>query len=140
MYFRIASSLLLLIAFSCSKPNPEAQKQNLEGYWEIKAVEMPDGSKKQFGVNTIVDHIEVKADSGVRTKVSPKLDGSFTTNGVSENFILKIEDDSLRMHYKTPYDEWTETILESKDSTLIVKNRQDLVYTYRKFKKFDLVN
>ncbi len=140
MYFRIASSLLLLIAFSCSKPNPEVQKQNLEGYWEIKAVEMPDGSKKQFGVNTIVDHIEVKADSGVRTKVSPKLDGSFTTNGVSENFILKIEDDSLRMHYKTPYDEWTETILESKDSTLIVKNRQDLVYTYRKFKKFDLVN
>ncbi len=140
MYFRIASSLLLLIAFSCSKPNPEVQKQNLEGYWEIKAVEMPDGTKKQFGVNTIVDHIEVKADSGVRTKVSPKLDGSFTTNGVSENFILKIEDDSLRMHYKTPYDEWTETILESKDSTLIVKNRQDLVYTYRKFKKFDLVN
>lgn len=140
MSIRIISSLLLLVIFSCSKPNPEVQKQNLEGYWEIKAVEMPDGTEKQFGINTIVDHIEVKGDSGIRTKVSPKLDGSFTTNGVSENFILKTENDSLRIHYQTPYDEWTETILESKDSTLVVKNRENLVYTYSKFKKFDLAD
>ncbi|MCB0468723.1 MAG: lipocalin family protein [Aequorivita sp.] len=128
---------LLVFAISCEKPNPEAQKQNLSGYWEIKSVKMPDGKKKNFDMNTVVDYIEVKSDSGTRTKVSPKFDGTFTTNGVSENFTLKIEEDSLRLYYKTSFDEWKETVIEAKDSTLTVKNRDNKIYTYSKFKKFD---
>lgn len=99
---------------------------------------MPDGEKKEFNMNMVVDFIEVKNDSGVRTKVSPKFDGSFTTNGVSENFTLKIEDDSLRMYYETPFDTWKETVIEAKDSTLTVKNRDNKIYSYSKFKKFDI--
>lgn len=137
MNSRFLSVILLIFVFSCSKPDPGLQKQYLEGYWEIKTVEMPDGEQKNFGVNTIVDHIKIKGDSGVRTKVSPKLDGTFTTNGVSEEFTLKIEEDSLRIYYKTPYDEWKETVIEAKDSTLIVKNRDNKIYTYTKFQKFD---
>ena len=128
---------LLVFAISCEKPNPEAQKQNLSGYWEIKSVKMPDGEKKEFDINTVVDYIELKGDSGTRTKVSPKFDGTFTTNGVSENFTLKIEEDSLRMYYKTQFDAWEETVIEAKDSTLTVKNRDNKIYTYSKFKKFD---
>ncbi len=98
---------------------------------------MPDGEKKEFNINTVVDFIEIKGDSGMRTKVSPKFDGSFTTNGVTENFTLKIEEDSLRMYYKTPFDEWKETVIEAKDSTLTVINRDYKIYTYSKFKKFE---
>ncbi|MBK5212382.1 MAG: lipocalin family protein [Flavobacteriaceae bacterium] len=127
----------LLFAISCEKPNPEAQKQNLGGYWEIKTVKMPDGEKKEFDINTIIDYIEVKGDSGQRTKVSPKFDGTFATNGVSENFTLKIEEDSLRIYYKTPFDEWKETVIEAKDSTLTVINRDNKIYTYFKFRKLD---
>lgn len=130
--------LVALVALSCEKPNPEAQKQNLSGYWEIKTVKMPDGEKKEFNINTIVDYIEMKGDSGTRTKVSPKFDGSFTTNGISEDFTLKIEEDSLRMYYKTPFDEWKETVIEAKDSTLTLINRDNKIYTYSKFKKFNL--
>ena len=137
MSYKIVSAILLVFVFSCAKPDPEAQKQNLGGYWEIKAVEMPSGNKKNFDLNTIIDHIEMKGDSGIRTKVSPKLDGTFTTNGDSENFTLKIENDSLRMYYKTPFDEWKETVIEAKDSTLIVKNRDNKIYTYAKFQKFN---
>ncbi len=129
----------LLIFISCEKPNPLEQKQNLEGYWEINSVEMANGEKKGFNVNTIVDYIEVKGDSGVRTKVSPKFDGTFITNGVSENFTLKIEEDSLRMYYKTPFDEWKETVVKAKDSVLVVKNRDNKIYTYSIFQKFDLM-
>ncbi|HPE84281.1 MAG TPA: lipocalin family protein [Aequorivita sp.] len=128
---------LLVFAISCEKPNPEAQKQNLSGYWEIKSVKMPDGEKKEFDINTVVDYIELKGDTGTRTKVSPKFDGTFTTNGVAENFTLKIEEDSLRMYYKTQFDAWKETVIEAKDSTLTVKNRDNKIYTYSKFKKFD---
>ena len=133
MDYKIISVVLLLFVFSCAKPDPKVQKQSLEGYWEIKAVEMPSGTERNFGINTIVDHIQMKGDSGIRTKVSPKLDGSFITNGVSENFTLKIEDDSLRMYYKTPFDEWKETVIEAKDSILIVKNRDNKLYKYSKF-------
>lgn len=133
---------LLIFAFffifiACEKPNPKAQKQNLSGYWEIKTVEMPDGEKKEFNINTVVDYIEINGDSGSRTKVSPKFDGTFETNGISDNFTLKIEDDSLRMYYKTPFDEWKETVIKAKDSTLTVKNRDNKIYTYSKFKKFE---
>jgi len=128
---------LLLLAISCEKPNLDAQKQNLSGYWEIESVKMPDGEKKEFDINIVIDYIEVKGDSGTRTKVSPKFDGTFTTNGISENFTLKIEEDSLRMYYKTPFDEWKETVIEAKDSSLTVINRDHKIYTYSKFKKFD---
>ena len=137
MKYRITILLLAVIFISCEKPNPEAQKQNLSGYWEIKSVKMPNGEKKEFNINTVVDYIELNGDNGTRTKVSPKFDGTFTTNGVSEDFTLKIEEDSLRIYYKTPFDEWKETVIEAKDSSLTVKNRDNKIYSYSKFKKFD---
>lgn len=138
MNYKLTILIIALFFASCEKPNPETQKQNLSGYWEIKTVKMPDGEKKDFNINTVVDYIEIRGDSGTRTKVSSKFDGTYTSNGVSENFTLKIEDDSLRIYYKTPFDEWKETVIEAKDSTLTVKNRDNKIYTYSKFKKFDL--
>jgi len=137
MYYKIISIMFLVFLFSCGKHEP-IQKEKIQGYWEIKAVEMPSGKKREFKINPIVDHIEIKGDSGIRTKVSPNLDGTFTTNGDSENFILKMENDSLRMRYKTPFDEWQETVLETGDSILTVKNRDNKIYTYSKFVKYDL--
>ncbi|WP_310993936.1 lipocalin family protein [Aequorivita marina] len=137
MKYKIIILLLSIFFVSCEKPDPKAQKENLNGYWEIKTVTMPNGDKKNFDVNTLIDYIEVKGDSGTRTKVAPKFDGTFRTNGTSENFTLKIEDDSLRVYYKTPLDQWKETVIKAKDSTLVVKNRDDKIYTYTKFKKFD---
>lgn len=137
MKYSIYIIFFSFIFLRCEKPNPEAQKQNLSGYWEIKTVKMPDGEKREFNINTVIDHIEVKGDSGARTKVSPRFDGTFRTNGVSENFTLKIEEDSLRMYYKTPFDEWKETVVLAKDSTLTVINRDNKIYIYSKFKKFE---
>ncbi|WP_271424830.1 lipocalin family protein [Aequorivita sinensis] len=140
MNFRIILLILTIVLFSCEKPNPEEQKQHLSGYWEIYTVEMPDGEVKNFGVNTIIDYIEINGDSGTRTKVSPKFDGTFNTNGVTEDFTLNIEENQLIMHYKTSFDEWKETVVEAKDSTLVLKNRDNKTYTYNRFKKFDIVD
>ncbi|NGX84236.1 lipocalin family protein [Aequorivita sp. KMM 9714] len=140
MNFRIILIILTTVLFSCKKPNPEEQKQHLNGYWEINTVEMPDGEVKNFGVNTIIDYIEINGDSGTRTKVSPKFDGTFNTNGVTEDFTLNIEENQLIMHYKTSFDEWKEIVVEAKDSTLVLKNRDNKTYTYNRFKKFDIVD
>lgn len=138
MQYKITILLLSIFFISCEKPNPDDQKQNLSGYWEINTVEMPSGNKKEFNINMIVDYIEVKGDSGSRTKVAPKFDGTYITNGTVENFTLKIEDDSLRMYYKTPFDEWKETVIEAKDSVLTVINRDKKIYSYSKFENVPL--
>lgn len=128
--------LILTLVFGCVKQDPSEQIAYIDGYWEIKSVTMPDGTKKEFKLSTTIDFIEVTADSGMRKKVSPQLDGSFLTSNSVEKFSLKIEGDSLRMYYTTPFDSWKETVLEAKDSLLRVKNKDHKIYTYKRFSTF----
>ncbi len=132
--------LVLLISvciFSCEKQDPNEQIQYLKGYWEIDHVDKPDGTVQDFKMNMILDFIEIKDSTGTRTKVSPQLDGTFLTTGVTDVFSLKIEEDSLRIYYKTPYDSWKETVLRAEDSLLVIKNKDNKIYRYKKFRKFD---
>jgi hypothetical protein len=133
---RLVIILILLLVSSCQKPNPAAQLEHISGYWEIESVSMPDGSKKEFSFSYSIDFIEVVADSGVRKKVTPRIDGSFLANDAAEKFRLKIEQDSVRMYYETPFDAWKETVLEAKDSIFRVKNRDHKIYTYKRFNTF----
>lgn len=137
MSYKIILVFIIFMLVSCAKHDANINKEKLEGYWEITSVEMPNGKNREFRINPVIDHIEIKGDTGIRTKVSPNLDGSFTTNGDSETFTFKIQDDSLRMLYKTSFDQWTETLLETGDSILTVKNRDNKIYTYTKFRKYD---
>lgn len=130
------SILFIFFFISCGSQDPEEQAKNLSGYWEIQSVQLPDGNVKEFKISTTVDFIEVTGDQGVRTKVSPQLDGSFNTNKTAENFELKVENDSLRMYYTTPYHNWKETVVKAEEEQLILKN-EDKIFTYKKFKKFD---
>lgn len=130
---KIILGFISLLLIGCNTPNYNEFKEKISGYWEIKEVEFPDGEKKEYTMNLIIDHIELEGEKGKRTKVSPELDGSFTTNGMSEDFVLKIENDGLYMIYTTPFDEWKEAVLDAKDNILIIKNRDQKIYTYQKF-------
>ena len=55
----------------------------------------------------------------------------------AEKFAIKIEEDSLRLYYETPFDSWKETVLAATDSVLKIINRDEKVYTYTKFQKFN---
>ncbi len=121
------------LLFSCTdKPNPENQKQHLSGYWEIKEASTPHGNKS-YDINLIVDYIEVEGNKGTRTKLSPRMDGSYNTTGSIENFTLEIENDTLFMFYNTDFDTWKEAVVEAKDSILKVKNEDNKIYTYKRY-------
>lgn len=122
---------------SCAKQDPKEQTQYLGGYWSIEKAILEDGTEKDFSMSTTIDFIEVNGTTGIRKKVQPKLDGTFITSNNAETFELKIEDDSLRLYYSTPYDSWKETVLKAKDSSLTVLNRDGKTYVYKKFAKFD---
>ena len=135
---KIAGILTLIFLLnSCAKQNPSEQIEFLAGYWEIKSVSMPDGVKKEFEITTTIDFITIENGYGIRKKVVPQLDGRFLTNPSFEKFSIKTENDSLRLYYETPFDEWKETVIIAQDSLLVVKNRENKVYTYKKFSTFN---
>jgi len=127
--------LLLLVSFGCSNNTIGEQKALIHGYWEIKSVEMADGTTKEFNVNTSVEYLEVNGDSGVRKKLMPRLDGSFNEFPTSEKFTFQIKNKKLIMHYNTPYAQWAETVVKVTDSIFIVKNKDGKQFEYRRFTK-----
>ncbi len=125
--------LLILIIFSC-KEDKSHFTENIDGYWEIKYVKLNNGYEKEYTVNETIDYIEITSDtSGFRKKMKPQFDGTFKTSNNSETFTFKIENDSFNLHYKTPYHNWKETILDiSKDEMKVINQSKD-VYLYKRY-------
>ncbi len=129
--------IIILVICSCAKQDPNEQIKHLQGYWNIEKAVLEDGSEKDFRMSTTIDFMEVNGTTGIRKKVQPKLDGSFITSDNAETFSIKIEDDSLRLYYNTPYDSWKETVIKAKDNSLVVLNRDGKTYFYKKFVTFN---
>ncbi|MAN59375.1 MAG: hypothetical protein CMC08_06020 [Flavobacteriaceae bacterium] len=130
--------LALTLLAACGGQSPSSQLQHLAGYWEISSVTLPNGVKKEFTLNTTVDFIEVSDSTGTRQKLNPQLDGSFRTTGTVESFDVTVSNDTLMLLYHTPFDNRKEWVLEASEEELLVKNPDGKVYTYKKFRKFNL--
>ncbi len=138
MKFKFITLLLVLSFSSCTKQDPQDQMKNICGYWEIKKVETPYDKEVEYAMSTLVDYIELKDTTGYRLKLAPVIDGSFKKSKSRENIIVKVEDDSLRLYYSTPYDKWKETVLLADGEILKVKNEKGIIYTYKPFEKIDI--
>jgi len=129
---------VLTFLISCSRPNPEEFKKFMNGYWEIEYVILKDGTKKTYTFNQSIDFFEAKDTLGIRKKMQPRLNGTFITTNDRELFKLKIENDSLRMYYKTPLSQWKETLILAKEDRLIIKNEAGNTYFYKPYEKIQL--
>ena len=138
----IKQSILLAVStifmISCSQQDANQFIQHLDGYWEIEKVITAQGQEKQYNFNQSIDYIEVKDTIGIRKKLQPQLNGSFITTQDAERFVIRIENDSLRLFYKTPLSTWEETIISAKENEMIVKNKSGNLYFYRKYEKLEL--
>ena len=131
---KFASLLLLLTLFASCDTTPSEEKiANLNGYWEIKTAEMPDGSIKEFRFSEMVDYIVVENNEGFRKKVRPQLGGTFITSDDEELLEVKVENDSINLYYSTLYNSWKETLLSSGEDEIVVKNQHGIIYTYKEF-------
>ena len=111
---------------------------SLQGYWEIQKVELPDGEKREFSVNTTVDYIQWDGENGKRKKLSPGLNGNYTTSRQTEVFTSEVRAGKLYLLYQTPYNEWEEQILAADSTQLVVKNAEGKIYHYRPFETITL--
>ena len=130
---RLTNFLWLFILMSCSN-NPESYIEYFDGYWEIEKVVLANGTEKEYTFNETIDYISI-SDSlyGFRKKLKPNFNGKYSTSKNSETFKLVIENDSLNVYYKTPFDHWKETVLFASEEKLKVINSNKNVYLYKRF-------
>ena len=134
--------IFLFIVFglllSCKQTISKTDLNNLNGYWEIEKVELPDGDKKEYKVNETIDFFKIADKKGFRSKVMPQIDGTYLTNDLKEDVVVVLKDGDATIQYKTNYANWNEEIIELSKDKLVVKNQQDLEYHYKRPVKFSI--
>lgn len=135
---RILLLIVLVSVLSCKQKITEADLSNLNGYWEIEKVELPDGDKKEYKVNETIDFFKIEANKGFRKKVMPQLDGTYLTNDIQEDVVVVVKDGDASLQYKTTYASWKEEIIELTKDKLVVKNQQEIEYYYKRPAKFSV--
>ena len=130
--------LFIMFLVSCHSNVKKEDIKKLNGYWEIKLVKFSTGKTKDYKINETIDYFELKNNQGFRQKVMPQFDGKFQTNGIKENIKVVENDNSFFLEYNTKFGKWKEEIISIEDSILVLKNKENLEYTYKKFKPFSL--
>ena len=135
---KIVLGFVIFLVFSCTSKVRKEDVSKLNGYWEIKQVKMATGETKDYKVNETIDYFEIKNNVGFRQKVMPQFNGKFMTNGIKENIKIKEDENSFFIEYNVNANKWQEEIISIADSTLVLKNKDNIEYTYKKFKPFSL--
>lgn len=117
---------------SCKQSIAEADLQNLNGYWEIEKVILLDGEKKEYKINETVDFFKIDNKKGFRKKMMPQFDGTYLTNDINEDLEIIIKDEHATIKYTTEFANWEETIIELTAEKLVLKNKQELEYHYKR--------
>ena len=133
MIKRILPILLVLVCSCSSKDVKKEDLATLNGYWEIKEVVFSDGNKKEYTANATIDYISIKDAAGIRAKVYPKIDGSYTSTNDQEHFTITEKDGHFLMFYKSDLSEWTETIKSISKNTFSIENEENLIYIYKRY-------
>jgi len=136
---KLQIAVVLLLFFSCSKSVEKDRLQYLSGYWEIEKVVFPNGSTRQYTINQTIDYMTLNPDStGFRKKVQPQLNSTFLITGHTEYFKINTTEDTLKIQYNTTLDKWEETIVSIKKNELVMKNKNNLMYFYKRFQSVNL--
>lgn len=130
--------VLTLVLMSCKQTVTSKDVEKINGYWEIEKVELPNGEDKDYKVNPTIDYFELKNNKGFRQKVMPQFDGTYLTNNLKETIQVTEESGDFYINYTTQYGKWKEEIIEIKDSVLVLKNKEDLEYHYKKSVPFSV--
>lgn len=136
--------LISLFLISCKTEINPVDIPKINGYWEIEKVILVSGEKKEYKISETIDYFELRQIhpdmqfSGFRKKVLPQMDGKYLVNDVAENISITSEKSKFFINYKTQYLSWKEEIIELQDSILVLKNKEDVEYHYKKSIPFSL--
>ena len=136
MRFKLILCSAVLIVACNSKPEFE-DVNKLNGFWEIEKAETPYGDKS-YAVNQMIDYFQIQDSLGFRKKMQPNLLGNYQSSQNREYFKVKDYKDSLVLIYENDYDTWTETLMSINNEKFIVKNKENFIYTYKRYETKNL--
>lgn len=129
---KILFLFVLSTVLSCKQKISDADILNLNGYWEIEKVILPDGEKKEYKINETVDFFKIDNKKGFRKKMMPQFDGTYLTNDINEDLEIIVKEGQATIKYTTEFAKWEETIIEVTEDKLVLKNKQELEYHYKR--------
>ena len=139
---KIGLFFLVLFLVSCNSKVKKEDIPKLNGYWEINQVTFSTGDTKDYKINETIDYFELRQAQfdnkvlGFKQKVMPQFDGKFKTNNIKEAFKIIKKDNSFFIEYATKFGKREEEIVALQDSIFTIKNKDNVSYTYKKFKPF----
>ncbi len=139
---KIGLFFLVLLLVSCNSKVKKEDIPKLNGYWEINQVTFSKGDTKYYKINETIDYFELRQAQfdnkvlGFKQKVMPQFDGKFKTNNIKEAFKIIKKDNSFFIEYASKFGKREEEIVELQDSIFTIKNKDNVLYTYKKFKPF----
>ncbi|WP_318311334.1 hypothetical protein [Flagellimonas crocea] len=133
--WRTVFVLVVLMLFGCNENSSvePADLHYLNGYWEISEVAFPDGTLKQYPVNTNIDFIYFEDNQGYRKKMQPRFDGSYETSNDLEDFTISNVNDIITLHYTGELSEWEEKLTQLDSLSFSVVNEDGITYSYTRF-------
>lgn len=135
----IAAIFLVLLA-SCKQKIVQQDITNMNGYWEIERVDLPDGDHKEYKMNEVYDFFDIKNNKGYRKKVMPQLDGTFLANDASEKVEIVFLKDQVFLKFKTEYATWKEELKQISATEMVLENDKKIEYKYKKTAPINLLD
>lgn len=133
---RLIYMVLFTAIMGCGSGVTAEELELLNGYWEIREVEWPDGQRKEYGLNQTVDYFKLNGKKGYRKKVYPGLDGNFDTTDDAIFFNIREKEGRFLINYQEGNENWEEEITDLSKTSFTVLNEEGLLYTYHKFEPF----
>lgn len=138
MRSKLYIAFILIFIFSCGQKMEKSNLTHLTGYWEIKTVVFPDGTKKEYPVNLNIDFFQLDNLKGYRKKMKPSLDGTYTSSTDTQEFSIQERNDVFTIYYENELDEWSEKLIAISKESLIIENSDGLRYIYARFHPLNL--
>jgi len=140
---RSISVLILFLIFGCSSSVSEESLDLLNGYWEIEEVIFPDGSTKDYNVNTSIDYILVEDKKGYRKKVQPKFNGMYNTSNDADLFSILEREGLFTISYTSENNDGlvaqrSEELISLSENKFSVRNADGLTYNYKRFEPINV--
>lgn len=123
-----------LLIWNCGAPVAVEQLDNLNGYWEIVKVVVPNEPEKAYGLSGTIDYFEIVGNRGYRKKVQPQLNGKYATSDDAITFDVVPKDEGIYLRYEGGAGAWTEKLQALGQNKLVLVGESGIMYHYERYK------
>ena len=126
--------ILFFFVMSCDK---QINLDLINGYWEIVSVSKNNEFVKEYPFSNAVDFFTIDSlNNGYRKKIKPKINGSFEITLHEIPISIKNNNNSYEIKYYSAGNQYVETINKLDQNILVIKNREGIIFSYKRFEKY----